>query len=299
MAEMTLSELRAPVAPAHDVQVGFQTVQGFEMLQRMARMFSKSTLVPTTFQGDANLGNAAIALDMAFRIGVNPLAVMQNIYIIHGRPAWSAQFLIATLNKTGRFSSLDYEFQGTEGKDDWGCRAVAKELATGEVRRGPLITIALAKAEGWFDKSGSKWKSLPELMLRYRAASWFVRAFAPEIAMGLPEAEEVRDTIDVTPVAVEKPSLTIDELKAGAHGNDAGSVPVLPSEDMQQEAPAALEVTPEPVKVKATKKATKAAPAPEFEAVLGSFTVMCPRTGQYVDEKSCAGKPCMDGCPEF
>ncbi len=195
----TLAALQSPRQPA-DIRVGFDSLAGFEALQRMARLFASSSLVPKEFQGNA-IGNAAIALDMANRMGANPLMVMQNLYIVSGnrsgnRPAWSAKFLIATLNQSGRFSALRYRFQGSEGSDDWGCRAYATELSTGEVLEGPLITIGLAKAEGWHDKSGSKWKTIPELMLRYRAASWFVSAYAPEIAMGLRTAEEEQDAVD-------------------------------------------------------------------------------------------------------
>ena len=118
------------------------------------------------------IGCCVVALDMAMRMKANPLAVMQNIYVVHGRPAWTAQFLLATLNNSGRFSTIRYKFQGTQGEDDWGCRAVAKELTTGEIVEGPLITIGLAKHEGWF-KNSSKWQSMPDLMLRYRAVSWF------------------------------------------------------------------------------------------------------------------------------
>ena len=225
MSQMSLAELKArssaPAVAPH-TEIGFTSIEGFASLQRMANMFTKSSMVPQTFQGEINLGNAAIALDMAIRMKANPLAVMQNIYIVHGRPSWSAQFLIATLNKSGKFSALRYKFQGQEGTDAWGCRAVATELATGETLEGPLITIGLAKKEGWAGKNGSKWQTMPELMLRYRAASWFVRAYAPEIAMGLPEAEELRDSIDITPVEVSveeaptKPELTIEDVKAKA-----------------------------------------------------------------------------------
>lgn len=223
MAETTLATLQAKpaaqtAAPAQEI--GFTTQEGFATLQRMAKMFCCSSLVPDTFRGDANLGNAAIALDMAIRMKANPLAVMQNMYIVYGRPSWSAQFLVATLNKCGRFSALRYEFQGEEGTDSWGCRAVATELATKEKLTGPLVTVGLAKKEGWYDKKdrygkpASKWPTMTELMLRYRAASWFVRAYAPEIAMGLPEAEEARDMVDVTPIQEETPpAITTDELK--------------------------------------------------------------------------------------
>lgn len=226
----TLATLRqsAPVQP--DVHVGFDTVAGFESLQRMARLFNKSSLVPTAFQGDANIGNSAIALDMAIRMRANPLMVMQNLYIVHGRPAWSAQFLIATLNQCGRFSSIRYEFQGEEGKDDWGCRAVATELATGEKLAGPLITIGLAKKEGWFGKNGSKWQTMPELMLRYRAASWFVRAYAPEIAMGLKTADEVQDTFDLEPAEDGTYRVSVQEMKEEAKAVEAVVQPAEPAE---------------------------------------------------------------------
>lgn len=223
MSQLSLAELKSRSnAPVTSSEIGFTSIEGFEALQRMAKLFTMSSMVPQTFQGEINRGNAVIALDMAIRMRANPLAVMQNLYIVHGRPSWSAQFLIATLNKSGKFSALRYKFQGQEGTDAWGCRAVATELATGETLEGPLITIGLAKKEGWAGKNGSKWQTMPELMLRYRAASWFVRAYAPEIAMGLPEAGELEDTIDVTPVEVTvedvpaKPELTIDDVKAKA-----------------------------------------------------------------------------------
>ena len=166
---------------------------GFELLQRMAKMFSASTLVPKHYQGASGLANCMIALNMAQRIGSDPLMTMQNLYVVHGTPAWSAQFLIATFNTCGRYGPIQYEFSGTRGKDDWGCRARAEDKATGKQIEGTLITIALAKAEGWHDKSGSKWKTMPEQMLRYRSAAWLIRAHAPELAMGLHTADEAEE----------------------------------------------------------------------------------------------------------
>ena len=210
----TLSTLqRKPAMATGDMPISLETISGFENLQRMARMFITVPFVPDTFRApytdekgkrrgcssiEEAIGCCVVALDMAMRMKANPLAVMQNIYVVHGRPAWTAQFLLATLNNSGRFSTIRYNFQGTQGKDDWGCRAVAKELTTGEIVEGPLITIGLAKHEGWF-KNSSKWQSMPELMLRYRAVSWFVRVHAPEIAMGLKTEDELRDTIELIP----------------------------------------------------------------------------------------------------
>ena len=179
-----------------DIVPGFSSLQGFELAQRAAKLLAQSSLVPKEYQG--NLPNCVIALNMAARMNADPLMVMQNLYIVHGKPGWSSQFLISTFNTSGRFSALRYEWVGEEGKDSWGCRAWAIEKATGEKLVGATVTIELAKREGWYDKNGSKWKTMPQQMLMYRAASWFIRAYAPELAMGMHTAEEIYDIIDLT-----------------------------------------------------------------------------------------------------
>lgn len=192
---MSTNNLPAQADSAPVTAIGLGDSKSFDLIQRVAKCMAMSTLVPKAFQN--NLPNCIIALNMAGRMNADPLMVCQNLYVVHGTPAWSAQFLIATFNKSGKFSSIRYDFFGTEGQDDWGCRAKATELSTGELLTGPLVTIALAKKEGWYQKGGSKWQTMPEQMLRYRAAAWFVRTIAPEIAMGLQTAEEMRDTYEM------------------------------------------------------------------------------------------------------
>ena len=202
MATMTLNDMKknlpvtAPAAPPATA-AGFSSVGSFELLQRAAKCLTSSDLLPERYRGDKNIPNAVIALDMANRLGAAPLMVCQNLYVVHGTPSWSAQFLVATFNQCGKFSALRYEFCGKPGSDDWGCRAWAVETSTGERLEGTWVTLALAKKEGWTGKAGSKWLTMPEQMLRYRAAAWFIRAYAPEIAMGLPMRDEVIDTYEV------------------------------------------------------------------------------------------------------
>ena len=175
------------------ITTGFGTLQSFELAQLMAKCLSASTLVPVTYQGEKGIPNCVIALNMAHRMGADPLMVMQNLYVVQGRPSWSAQFLISTFNACGRFSAIRYKFWGTVGQDNYGCSAYAVEKDSGEILEGAVVTIDLAKKEGWYAKNGSKWQTMPQQMLMYRAASWFVRAYAPEIAMGLHTADEVED----------------------------------------------------------------------------------------------------------
>lgn len=163
----------------------------FELAQRKAKVYSESSLVPKEYQ--KNVGNVLIATDMARRMGADVLMVMQNLYIVHGRPGWSAQFLIATFNSCGRFSAIRYRFKGKPGSDDWGCVAYCVETGTNEELTGTEITIGIAKKEGWYGKPGSKWQTIPEQMLRYRAATFLIKSIAPEIGMGLQTAEELQD----------------------------------------------------------------------------------------------------------
>jgi len=242
----SIAELRRPSAPEQSmpvVRAGFGDLQGFELMQRACKALAASTLVPAQFQN--NLPNCIIALEMAQRIGASPLMVMQNLYIVHGRPGWSAKFLIASFNQCGRFSALRFEWVGERGKDEWGCRAWAVEKATGERIQGPLITIALAKEEGWYGKSGSKWKTIPELMLTYRAAAWLVNTHAPEISMGLNTAEEMGDVYDATAAGDGMYTVTTDDLRGdapatgGQSSNERGPTPD-PMKDPQTAAEARM-----------------------------------------------------------
>lgn len=162
----------------------------FSLIQRQASALSKSDLIPQGYKG--NLPNCILALDIAQRLGIQPLAVCQNLHIIQGRPSWSSTFVIAMLNASGRFSPLRFEVRKA-GDKETGWRAVATCKETGSVLEGPWVTLEMAKAQGWLTKSGSKWVDMPELMGRYRAAAFFGRLFAPEKLMGLQHADEVED----------------------------------------------------------------------------------------------------------
>lgn len=175
-----------------------QEERTFALIQKKAELFCKSTIVPTQYQGEANMGNTVIALDMANRLKANPLMVMQNLYIVHGKPAWSSKFLIATINSCGKFTPLRYEVK-TSKSGATGCRAYAYEKTDTE-RANPLfgtwVSTEMAQKEGWATNAGSKWQTMPEQMLKYRAAAFWQRIYAPEISMGLMTADELEDIHD-------------------------------------------------------------------------------------------------------
>jgi hypothetical protein len=58
---------------------------------------------------------------------------------------------------------------------------------------GIRITMDMADKEGWSKKNGSKWLTIPQVMLRYRAAAFFARMNCPELSIGLYSKEELDD----------------------------------------------------------------------------------------------------------
>ena len=86
-------------------------IESFEHAQRVAKMLASSDMVPPQFKG--NIANTMIALEVANRCGASPFMVMQNMYIVYGKPSWSSSFIIAALNSCKRFSPLRFELTGT------------------------------------------------------------------------------------------------------------------------------------------------------------------------------------------
>ena len=189
----------------------FTNTDSFELAQRAGKMLASSDLVPKQFQN--NIPNCVIALNIASRLGADPFAVLQSLYIVHGRPAWSSQFLIAMVNASGRYSPLQFRMTG-QG-DSAACVAWARHLQTDEVVEGPEVSIAMAKAEGWYGKAGSKWVTLPKLMLMYRSAGFFARLYCPDLCLGMRTMEEESDigkTAKEAPVFTASPTQTVTKV---------------------------------------------------------------------------------------
>lgn len=173
----------------------FSDAQNFETALRMADCLSKSTIVPKDYQN--NSGNCMIAIEMASRIDTSPMMVMQNLYIVNGRPAWSSQWIIAMINSSRRYKTeLQFTFGNDEKDGGLSCQAWAEDYAGHKVV-GPKITMNMAVAEGWTTKNGSKWKTMPQVMIQYRAASFFGRMNCPDMIMGIYSKDEVTDMVDM------------------------------------------------------------------------------------------------------
>ena len=183
--------VQQPTKRVTDYSLGiFGTSDNFIMAMQMAKALASSTIVPQTFQ--KNEANCLIAIEQAQRLRVSPMMVMQNLHVIQGRPSWSSKFLIAAINNSGKFD-MELQFEETQDKDGKPFSCTAWTTKNGRKVNGMTVDMDRAKEEGWLSKNGSKWKTMPQLMLRYRAASFFSSLNCPELTMGLYTREEMQD----------------------------------------------------------------------------------------------------------
>lgn len=306
------------------VTAGFFDLQSFELMQRVSKMFASSNIVPESYrsviekldrygnvkesrENPRALANCAVALSMAQRMNADPMMVMQNLHIIEGRPSWSSQWIIAAVNSCGRFSPLHFEIEDKgqcdveyvetywEGKErrtrtkkitvhNKICTAWATEKATGDRIESPPVSIEIAVKEGWYGRNGSKWQTMPDMMLRYRSAAFFGKLYAPEILMGLSTAEEAHDIIDVSrqddggyAVATDATPRTVTDLNARL----AASVEIMPQtmasehQDQSESAPAASNHE--------SSRHTSSAPDDKQDGAATEWPKADPETGELVN----------------
>ena len=180
----------------------YQSTESFEFAQRQAKSLCESDLVPTSYQGQKGLSNCLVALEMSKRMNLSPLTVMQNLNIIHGRPSWSAAFVSSQIIACGRFKNFDYVVSGKDETLAVQCQAI--RLEDNKLVKGTAVSMKMAQKEGWTRKN-PKYQSMPEIMLRARAATFFGRQYIPDLLLGVQTSEEVVDIqpIDVTTGNVE------------------------------------------------------------------------------------------------
>lgn len=206
-------------------------VQRFELEQRKAKAFSLSAFFPRHLMGQGpngaqiSVANATIVYDIAYRMNLSPLEVAQSIFIIQGKPSFETKFLVARLNTSGLLKGRLNTIVSQDGQSAY-CEAI--DAQTGAVLRGTTITMEMAKREGWLGKNGSKWQTMPTLMLKYRAQSFFINEFFPEVRLGLRTKEEIQDIVDVEEVQKDtfkpEPTQNLNDLVSSSEKPNSSTV---------------------------------------------------------------------------
>lgn len=181
-----LNNTKVEIVPQQRQEFNIQT---FSENYRMAAQLAKSTIIPQAYQNKPE--NVIVAIGMAQKIGLDPFTIMQNLNIIKGKTSWSGSFCRTLIEKSNKYSNLKLIFVGEKGTDTYGCYMQGISKETGELIKGPEVNMKMAKSENW--TSNPKWNNMTELMLSYRATSFFARVYVPEALNGVQTTEEIED----------------------------------------------------------------------------------------------------------
>jgi len=187
-----------------EIELQSQKLMNQERVFKLADFLSKSDIIPKHFQGKP--ANVFIALEMANRLQIDFFELANGLYVVHGSPAFSGTFTIGRINASGKFKTkLNFKTEGTG--NEMQVTAYAQD-ETGELCSA-TVGMPMAIAEGW--TKNTKYKSMPEHMLTYRAATFFCRRHCPEVMLGTRTVEEVQDQHIVE--TIEAPSIVKEIVK--------------------------------------------------------------------------------------
>lgn len=178
-----------------NINVGeiYTSSAAFAHVQRIAKVFASSDLVPAAYRG--NLANCILGVELALRLNVPVMMLMQHTYPFQGKPAMEGKFVVGLLNMRGPYvGGVRYEYTGKG--ETRSCTAIG--IREDGTRDTVTVDVPMAKAMGWWQRN-QMWHHITDQMLSYRSAAWLARRHCPEIIFGLQTVEEVSDVVDVTP----------------------------------------------------------------------------------------------------
>ncbi len=193
----------------------------FEHLWRVAKAFSMSGMVPAHFQGKPE--SCMVALMYADQLGEHPMVMFQEVTVINGRPGTSARFAIARANKSGLLAGpITWASKGQGDALEVTARTTL--AATGEEITA-TVSMKEAAADGW--TRNSKYKSIPEQMLRWRAATRLINLYLPEVLFGLGVKDEI-ETVSVRNITPAAPTSVVAQLneQIQAAAEDVSAKPI-------------------------------------------------------------------------
>jgi hypothetical protein len=226
-------------------------IASFDELTRFAEAVSKSGLAP---KGMESAPSIFVAIQMGLEVGLSPMAALQNIAVVNGRPTIWGDAQLAVCRGTGEMEEFEEWFEvggqkttrnPSEYKDDTAAVCKVKRRGGGTIESA--FSVADAKRANLWGKAGP-WTQYPFRMLRNRARSFALRDCFGDALKGFRSTEEARDDQerDVTPQAEQSALFTIApkaeafpvDVEAPAKKEAAKKKPtaeVMPAEELPME----------------------------------------------------------------
>lgn len=159
-----------------------------------AKMIAHSGMVPKQYDGKP--GAVLVAIQMGAELGLSPMASIQNIAVINGRPSLWGDAMLAIVTSHHLCESV------TEWHSDDRKSAYCRVLRRGREPVERSFSVDDARAAGLWGKQGP-WTQYPQRMLQMRARGFALRDSFPDLLRGITPAEEAIDIVDRRPEFVE------------------------------------------------------------------------------------------------
>lgn len=179
---VVIHDVNREVEPPATINKTINFMDNYQNNWNIAVQLAKSDIIPKEYQNKPQ--NIMVALELSQNMNLTPFLVMQNLSVINGKTSWSGSFCKFLIERTGKYTDLELNYIGTKGKDDYGCYLSATRVSDNKKIKGPEVTMAIAREEGWIARN-KKWITLQDNMLAYRCQSFFARIYCPEALNGI------------------------------------------------------------------------------------------------------------------
>lgn len=201
-------------------------------MYQLANIYASSSLFPGHLRDKP--ADCFIVVQLAERLKADHLAIAQNTYVVQGKPGMEAKMIIALINRSGQFRGrLRFRLDGEGNKRTATAHAIDNN---GELCESSY-SLQTAMDEGLVGKPGSKWKTMADLMLQYRAATQFSRLYCPDVTMGMAVLDDDRNIIDgeIMPSAPEPINVEVTAEAPSAPAPEAEAPKAEPKRDPELE----------------------------------------------------------------
>ncbi len=170
----------------------------FDQVQRIGNVMSAGQLVPEGLRG--NKADCILVAMQAFRWGMDPFAVAQSVFVVHGRIGYEGKLILAVLNTSGALeSAFDYEHGGDDSN-----RTIK---ISGTLKGEKKPRVLEGSVEKW-RTNNEQWSQNPDQMLVYRGVREWARRYCPEVIMGVRGDDELDfEPVIANATAAQRPGM--------------------------------------------------------------------------------------------
>lgn len=160
-----------------------------------ARELAQSGLLPSAYRGRP--ANVLVAIETGHMLGIAPMAALQNVYVIEGKPTMSAALLSALVRRAGhrvRVTGGDEHATAEIVRADDPEFTYRSEWTTDRARKADLLRK-------------DTWQKYPAAMLKARATSEVCRDACSDVFLGpiyVPEELGAQVDAEGTPLVVDQ-----------------------------------------------------------------------------------------------